>query len=389
MKIAYIIRKNIKQLTRDKKNLFFILLFPAIFMLIFSIAFTGSALEDTTVTMGVLNLDEGNQSTDLINTIEDIELNNNNSMFNIINISTEKEGNTKLQDQSISTLLIIPKDYSSKMGNFTTIDELATLTIKGDPTSTEYGIAQGVLSNVLAEYSSQIQQQVTGEKFKQINLEIESIEGTSSFTTFDYIAPGLIIFAILMTITSVSASISKETEDGMLRRLKISKMKSRDYVLGNLISWSIIGAIQVVILLAVASFMGFQWRGGINSIIIAIVIGILATISSVAVSLIIVSFTKSSDQASNLSAIIAVPLSFICGSFFPLPDCIIANINGHAVQLYEILPWNQAISAFREVFIFGGTWNDIVLNMILLIVMGVILMFVSVICFKHKISQTS
>ncbi len=389
MKITYIIRKNIKQLRRDKKNLFFILLFPAIFMLIFSIAFTGSSLDDTTVNMGVLNLDDGNYSSDLITAIEDIELNSNKSMFNIVNVSSEKEANTLLQDQTISTLLIIPKDYSSKMGNFTTVDELATVTIKGDPTSTEYGIAQGVLSSVLAEYSSQIQEQVTGEKFKQINLDVKSIDGTSSFTTFDYIAPGLIIFAILMTITSVSANISKETEDGMLRRLKISKMKSKDYVIGNLISWSIIGAIQVVILLAVASFMGFQWRGGMNSIIIAIVVGILATVSSVAVSLIIVSFTKSSDQASNLSAIIAVPLSFICGSFFPLPDCIIANINGHAVQLYEILPWNQAISAFREVFIFGGTWENIFVNIILLIIMGVILMFVSVVCFNRKISQTS
>ena len=221
MKITHIIQKNIKQLIRDKKNLFFILLFPAIFMLIFSIAFTGSAIEDTTVNMGILNLDEGNHSTDLINTIEDVELNSNTSMFNIINVSNEKEANNLLQDQSISTLLIIPKDYSSKIGNFTTVNELATITIKGDPTSTEYGIAQGVLSSILAEYSSQIQQQITGEKFKQINLNIESIEGTSSFTTFDYIAPGLIIFAILMTITSVSANISKETEDGMLRRLKI------------------------------------------------------------------------------------------------------------------------------------------------------------------------
>ena len=389
MKITHIIQKNIKQLIRDKKNLFFILLFPAIFMLIFSIAFTGSAIEDTTVNMGILNLDEGNHSTDLINTIEDVELNSNTSMFNIINVSNEKEANNLLQDQSISTLLIIPKDYSSKIGNFTTVNELATITIKGDPTSTEYGIAQGVLSSILAEYSSQIQQQITGEKFKQINLNIESIEGTSSFTTFDYIAPGLIIFAILMTITSVSANISKETEDGMLRRLKISKMKSKDYVIGNLISWSLIGAIQVIILLTVASLMGFQWRGGMNSIIIAIIIGILATISSVAVSLIIVSFTKSSDQASNLAAIIAVPLSFICGSFFPLPDCIITNINGHAVQLYEILPWNQAISAFREVFIFGGTWENILLNIILLIIMGAILMFISVICFKHKINNTN
>ncbi len=389
MKILYIVQKNLKQLSRDKRNLFFIILFPAIFMLIFSIAFSGTAIEDTTVNMGVLNLDEGNHSQDLINTIEEVELNDNTSMFNIINLTSESEGNQKLQTESISAIMIIPKNYSSNIDNYTSSDNLGTIILKGDPTSTEYGISQGILSSIFAEYSSQIQEQVTGNKIKTINLEIESIEGTSSFTTFDYIAPGLIVFAILMTVTSVATNISKETEDGMLRRLKLSKMKSMDYVIGNLISWSLIGAVQVVILLIVASLMGFQWQGGISAIILAAVVGILTTISSVALALIIVSFTKSSDQASNLSAIIAVPLSFICGSFFPLPDAVIGTVNGHSLQVYELLPWNQAISAFREIFIFGGGLGEVLVNIVLIVLMGLILMIISIIFFNRKISQTS
>lgn len=92
-------------------------------------------------------------------------------------------------------------------------------------------------------------------------------------------------------------------------------MKSRDYVLANLISWSLIGIIQVIILLIIAVLIGYHWKGGLISMIYAIILGIITTISSVALSMIIVSLSKSVEQATNLAPIIVVPLSFLAGSF--------------------------------------------------------------------------
>lgn len=68
-----------------------------------------------------------------------------------------------------------------------------------------------------------------------------------------------------------------------------------------------------------------------------------------AVALIIVAFSKNAKQASSISPIVAVPLSFIAGAFIPLPDCVIATINNQQIQIIEILPWNQAITAIRQV----------------------------------------
>ena len=46
MKIFDIVQLNFKQLIRDKKNLFFLLLFPAVFMLIFGIGFGDNVESD-------------------------------------------------------------------------------------------------------------------------------------------------------------------------------------------------------------------------------------------------------------------------------------------------------------------------------------------------------
>jgi len=138
--------------------------------------------------------------------------------------------------------------------------------------------------------------------------------------------------------------------------------------------------------LLVAVFMGFHWNGGLNSLLLACLVGFIATIPSVALALIIVSLTSSVDQATNLSAIIAVPLSFLAGSFFPLPEAYICEFMGHHIQIYELLPWNQALTALRQLLLYGNGIEAIWINILLILIIGIILLAISILLFKHKIS---
>ena len=56
MKIFDIVQLNFKQLIRDKKNLFFLLLFPAVFMLIFGIGFGDNVESD--IDIAIVNHDD-------------------------------------------------------------------------------------------------------------------------------------------------------------------------------------------------------------------------------------------------------------------------------------------------------------------------------------------
>ena len=394
MKIIDLISMNFKQMIRDKRSLFFLLLFPIIFMLIFGFAYGGDSFTDSTINLALVNLDSphdspNNFSKDLVSTIKDVESDNSTKIFEVKEINSIKDAEKLVYDDSVSLMVIIPENFSDSVysGLNGNDNGLGNIIVRGNPSLTEYGIGQNVLNSIISQYSNELIKKITGSEPMKITLNQEDLKGTSEFTLFDYAAPGLMVFAILMTITTVTSNIAKETENGMLKRLKLSKMKTRDYVLGNLISWSLIGAIQIILLLIVAVLMGFHWQGGINSLIIACVIGILATISSVAVALIIVSLAKNESQATNIAPLIAVPLSFLVGSFFPLPDATIGTINGYAIQVYEILPWNQAITAIREVLTFGYSLNMVLNTMILILFMGIILMIISIILFNRKLSR--
>lgn len=72
MKIFDIVQLNFKQLIRDKKNLFFLLLFPAVFMLIFGIGFGDNVESD--VDIAVINHDNAsgvNLGNELVGVIKD------------------------------------------------------------------------------------------------------------------------------------------------------------------------------------------------------------------------------------------------------------------------------------------------------------------------------
>ena len=250
---------------------------------------------------------------------------------------------------------------------------LGELIIKGNPIGTDYDIASSVISGMVSEFSKEISNQSVSE----INLKYEDLNISSS-SMFDLYAPGLIVFTIIMTITVVASNIATEEESGMIKCLKLSKMKTKDYVIGNLISWSFVGVVQVIIMLLVAVWLGFKWEGGVYTLFLACIIAIFTTFSSVAVALIIVSISKNAKQVSSISPIIAVPLSFIASSFIPLPDCVIATINGQQIQIYEILPWNQAITAIRQVLTYGQGFNTIAMNLIFILIMGIILLAISI-----------
>ena len=152
---------------------------------------------------------------------------------------------------------------------------------------------------------------------------------------------------------------------------------------GGMIPWSLIVVAQVVILLIVAIAIGFNWQGGINSILLAILVGVIGGIASISLAMIIASFAKNDRQAANLGTLIAVPVSFLAGAFFQLPQASIGTFMGQSFQIYDILPWTHTIDALRTVLTYGGGWNDISYQVGLSVLLTIILFIIGVALFSR------
>ncbi len=405
MKFISIAVKDFKELVRDRRGLFFILLFPIFFMMIFGFAFGGMGDKNTPHNIAVVNLDQGttnltggnvNFGNNLITSLQDQNYPQSDVKLFNVTITTDSNAQTLLSKRTVDAELTIPANFSDSVqslinntilsntgqttsANTSTNKITSTLVISGDTSYIGFGVSQGTLVGFLSQYQQGIVTKITGAQPTQyINTSVHSAAGTASFTQFDFLAPGMMVFAILLLATTVAAILTREVESGTLLRLKISKMRSFDLLFGGLIPWSLVAGAQVIILLGVAILLGLHWQGSFYSILLAIIIGIIGGIASISLAMIIASFAKNDRQAANLGTLIVVPTSFVTGAFFPLPAEYV-NLFGHSFQIYDILPWTHTLTALRSVLVFGFGWNtvsnDVIISAILTLILFVIGVF--------------
>jgi len=262
----------------------------------------------------------------------------------------------------------------------------ATVLIQGDMGYMNFGIAQSIIRGVLSSYveairseaRKQVLQEVpeeirVGEELKHVSVEVESVSGTRAFTPFDYQAPGIIVFGLLMGSIGVAGALARETESQTLSRLKVSLMKSFDLLFGTLLPWTLLAVAQLLILFGVSLAMGFHWVGGTSSLLIAMLIGCIAGVSCVSLGLLVAAFSKSEGHAGTLGMLVSVPLSFLIGAFFPLPS--------QAEVVTVFLPWRQAFTALRSVLAYGAQLQDLMPNITAMILETAVLFTAGLIAF--------
>jgi ABC-2 type transport system permease protein len=446
MKFINVASKGIKETFRDRRGFAFLMTFPVLFIILFAFAFgngftpfftRGSASHEIVV----INDDKGatvffdglaqqrNFGTSFSQLLGNVIYENSSThLFHLNNVS-EETANDMLKSRSIDALIVIPENFSEafasminnsvrtelilrvgeqSMGNIVTtpnptnnplpaVDNMtAALTIKGDPGYMDFGTTQAAITGLLDRYKNEVTAEaiagasspnrgITSQTPSDyISAAVIPISGTQSFSLFDYMAPGLIVFAILLQVSIIASSVTREVERGTLNRLKLSKMRSFDLLLGTFISWLLITIIQILVLITVAIALGYKWEGSISALGIAMIIGVIAGMASISLALLIAAFVTNERQAGSLSAMIAVPAAFLAGAFIPLPKEVILQFNGRTYQIYDLLPWTHAISALRSVLTYGsGLKGNVLFEVQLLIILTAILFVIGVAAFSH------
>jgi ABC-2 type transport system permease protein len=187
-------------------------------------------------------------------------------------------------------------------------------------------------------------------------LAFASTDGPMGIPFFDFLTPGMVVFALLMLAVGVSSSLAREVDKGTLTRLRLSNMTSFDLLFGVFLMWSVVGAFQAVTLFSVAAVLGFEWQGGALHLILAMCVGCLAAMASIAIGLLVASFAKSEGNAGAFSTLITVPVAFLVGSFMPMP----------LEKIADLLPWGQAIRCMRALLNAGAPINGLLPNILLM-----------------------
>jgi ABC-2 type transport system permease protein len=352
-----------KRLFRDKVAIFFTFLFPLIFLFVF----------------GTLNRGDGNVSFDiaLINRSESEfsrqfvdELKKNESIKINEKITEFNDASTRLGRGEIDSILELPTDFGKVNEQGMPNGKAIVFYEEASPQSgqTFGAVMTSVLNGVnqkIAPYNA------------PFTVEQQSTK-TSTLKPFDYVFSGLIGFSILsLGLFGMASGLPSDKKAGFVRRLRATPLTAPQLILGTALHYLLLGVVSIALMMVAGVWLfEFDMRGDYLNFGIFAIFGTLVMLGF---GLAIGGWAKNEVQSAPLTQIIALPMMFLSGSFFPrflMPDWL--------QQIASFLPLTPIIDGMRLIMTEGKTLIDLGGQLGLMAVWLVVIYFIAFRVFRWE-----
>ena len=308
--------KEIKSLYRVPATLFLAILFPIVLTGAFGLAFGGgSAIGNSTYTVGIVDLDNTVWSEYFIGNISENEVLVNKSY------PDSETGEKDLAQGKISALIIIPTDFGASIESFwinSTSPSTWTNVTVGLFVDQGSLIASSAIPPLIQQMLLTTLYGESATKAPQLPVRLGNpAEVASEHTTqFDLMAPGMFAFSAIFIILIVAEAFSQQRTSGLLRRIQLTPTSPSEVILSSVLASMVIAVLQVGLVFAVASLLGFKSQAELTGLLFSFVMVVLLALCSVGFGLIAASIAKDPGAATGLSFIFILPQMFF-GTFVP------------------------------------------------------------------------
>ncbi len=419
IKLFYsLLKTNILSITRNKTAFFFTIIFPLCFVGVFGFAFQWSDPITSSKTIGIISYDTGidesviafwntsivNQtfySEEYIRVLDTVLFPESNvTIFDVhvFNQSEHEDAQELLESRNIMALVTLPENFStgvlaafrSKFGDdpiltaatgnwsgYPSSDFKTVLLVEGDSTLQDFTVTGTIIDKITQYFFNFGESPVEG-----VIIDVYGSLLTSGFTVFDFVLPGLIVYAILNNLGSTTDIALSDIERGTLKRLRLSKVTPPMYVFSILASQMVIAFIQIPITFATALLFGFPFS---IQILYAFLPAIFLSLATSGMGFIFAGVVRNASAGRGLAAITATPIALISGAFFVIPNpTVIPNILGNSVGLFDLLGAAPAIRIFRGLLLHGNTLSNHLFDLILLIVLSALFLALGLFLYSRK-----
>lgn len=335
--ITTYVRIDVKRLFRDKMAIFFVFIFPLLFLVIFGTIFGGS--NDISFRVSVLNQSDTEYAKQFEKQMKE------NKVFEIDEeVKSLDASKQKLSRSQLDAVVIIPDSF----GNLQGANPAGQATVLYAQNNEQAGQA---LATILQGSFQEINQRLA-PSIEPFTVKAEST-ATAGLTRFDYTFSGILGFTLLsLGIFGPTSVFPRLKQRGVLRRYHMTTIKVWQYFTGNVISNSIIGLIAVAIMfIAAFTIFDLNMRGNYFNLAAVVVLG---TILLFGIGLAIGGWAKNENQAAPLAQIATLPMMFLSGVFIPtyiMPE-VLQNIA-------MFIPLTPIVEAVRLVITEGATLFDL------------------------------
>jgi ABC-2 type transport system permease protein len=294
-------KMSIRRSFRDKTAVFFIFLFPLIFLFIFGGIFGKNS--SVTFHIALINQSDSSFAHQFVNQAKQDKAFKIDSSASSLDLAKEKMSRGQLD-----AAIILPSDFGL-IKNHKYPTGQATIFY----TNNSQQAAQTLQSVLTAIFGTINQQFVKVDvPFSVTSQEIN----TKSLRPFDYTFAGLLGFTIIgLGIFGPVNYFPELKKQGVLKRLHTTPLRVWQYFVANVLSQSVIGLLSVLLMfLAAIAVFHLKVTGDIFELAIFVVLSIITILG---IGLAIGGWAKNQNQSAPLTNIIVFPMFFLSGTFFP------------------------------------------------------------------------
>lgn len=300
--ITTFVRIDVKRLFRDKVAIFFVFLFPLIFLVIFGSIFNGDG--GVNFRVGVLNQSTTEFSSQYVDGLKQ------NELFKIDeNVTNLDEAKEKMNRGQIDATIIFPQGFGEVPdGSVFPAGQASVLYAESNATG------GNALASVIEETFDAVNKRAV-PTVEPLSVRPEST-ATKGLTSFDYTFSGILGFTLLsMGIFGPTTVFPRLKQRGVLRRYNTTTLKVWQYFIGNVLSNAFVGLLSASVMYAAAVlFFDLNMRGNYLNLILIVVLGVTMLFG---IGLAIGGWAKNENQAAPLAQVVTLPMMFLSGVFFP------------------------------------------------------------------------
>jgi ABC-2 type transport system permease protein len=361
---------QLKHFLRDPIYLFFILVFPLVFLFIFGTIFGGS--RDVNLTTALLNNSDTEFAQDFV---ERLKAQESQSLKILSDDLSFEDARLKMARGEIDSIIELPPGFGSvgqtaaQQGEespaavtqttppsvFLPTGQLRVYYDEGSPQAGQ--IVATIMTGILDQINGALMGTTPPLSVEQVSV------GVNGLSQFDYIFSGLLSYVLMtMGIYALSQQLPAEKRSGSLRRIKATPFRAWQLLTGLALAYLLLTLLSAALMIGVSMVVfDFQMRG---SWLVLAAFSIVSALAMIGIGALVAGVARNSNQATVASQSIAFPMMFLSGVFFPrylMPDFLqnisswipltpvgdgIRYITTEGVGLPDLLPQLFLISAW-------------------------------------------
>lgn len=323
------VRIDVKRLFRDKVAIFFVFLFPLIFLFVFGSIFRGD--NDVSFRVALLNESDTKFSQEFSSQIKD------NDIFKVDEeVKNMDQAKEKMNRGQIDATIVLPDSFGEiKSGQGYPSGEAKVIYDQNNQS------AGTTLASIMEGIFRDINQELVAAP-TPFTVKSEST-ATKGLSQFDYTFTGILGFTLLsLGIFGPTSVFPRLKQRGVLRRYHLTTLKVWQYFVGNVLSNSFVGLLSASVMFITAlTIFDLNMRGSYLNLIAIVVLGVILLFG---IGLAIGGWARTENQAAPLAQIATLPMMFLSGVFFPtflMPEFL--------QRITQFIPLTPIIDSMRMV----------------------------------------